>query len=161
MNVEKLIQQVRALGVTVRYSDGKIYLGNQEVLTPELWQYLRMFQDDIPTYLEVEEISRQLTNLGCVLVHSKILNDYIAFIRPGNEHKVPRGFIAYSEDELHRYFVSGASAYGKELRLVHRKKKKQTRIKEFDELCDMARENQVGVSNTNGNHPESNADTAF
>jgi len=123
MSIEQLLQQIRTLGVELKFDSGKVQIKNAIVLSAELRQNLREHREEVERFLETEEIARRLTEDGCVLLRSEMLGDLIAFVKAGHENKVPAGFVIYTEAELYQLFGSDVRISQGKLKLIHEAKK--------------------------------------
>jgi hypothetical protein len=77
---------------------------------------------------EAEETARRLERYGCVLLHSEVLEDFIAFYKTDEDRsKIPTGFVPYSKDELEKLFAESPPSRDV-LKRIHEAKRQGARV---------------------------------
>ncbi len=131
MTVDRLINQLNDLGVSMAAEGETLVLEPAELVPAELIDDIRLHKPELinkvpprhPLDSELSEIVRQVRVKGYVCLWSTVLEDNIAFVDDILEDDLrPEGFVIYSLGELSKLF-GDSSLSADSLRMIHTAKK--------------------------------------
>ena len=131
MSVDRLIEQLNDLGVSMAAEGETLVLEPAELVPAELIDDIRLHKPELinkvpprhPLDSELSEIVRQVRVKGYVCLWSTVLEDNIAFVDDILEDDLrPEGFVIYSLGELSKLF-GDSSLSADSLRMIHTAKK--------------------------------------
>ena len=131
MTVDRLINQLNDLGVSMAAEGETLVLEPAELVPAELIDDIRLHKPELinkvpprhPLDSELSEIVRQVRAKGYVCLWSTVLEDNIAFVDDILEDDLrPEGFVIYTLGELSKLF-GDSSLSADSLRMIHTAKK--------------------------------------